>query len=99
MVLVPYVIFVFFGGCVPYNKDDHHQKQFEKDFILFIVKELVLPPFVKMLIFRRLIQKQNLWFHKKFNLIFCLKLSKGPRKGLYLQPLTHVMFALCLLIF
>jgi len=47
MVLVPYVIFVFFGGCVHYNKDDHHQKQFEKDFILFIVKELVLPSFVE----------------------------------------------------
>jgi hypothetical protein len=99
MVLVPYVIFVFFGSCVFYNKDDHHQKQFEKDFILFIVKELVLSSFVEAPFFRRLVQRQNLWFGKNFNLFFCLKLLKGPKKGLYLQPLIHVMFALYLLIF
>jgi len=51
---------VIFGICVAYNKDDHHQKQFEKDFILFIVKELVIPSFVKAPFFRRLIQKKNL---------------------------------------
>jgi len=71
MVLVPYVIFVFFGGCVHYNKDHHHQKQFEKDFILFIVKELVPPSFVEAPFFKKLVQKQNLWFNKNLNLIFC----------------------------
>jgi hypothetical protein len=99
MLLVPYIIFVFFGSCVPYNKDDHYWKQFEKDFILFIVKELVPPSFVEVPFFRRLVQNQNIWFNKKFNLIFCLKMPKGPRKGLYLQRLIHVMLALYLFIF
>jgi hypothetical protein len=47
----------FFGGTMPYSKNDPHQIQFEEDLVLFIAKELVLlffveAPFLKRLILR-----------------------------------------------
>jgi hypothetical protein len=49
------IIFAFFGSFVPYNKNDLHQKQFEKDVVLFITKELVPLSFIEAPCFRRLI--------------------------------------------
>jgi hypothetical protein len=53
----PSNIVSFFGNVAPYFKDDPHQKQFEKDLLLFIAKELVPLSFVKSPFFRRLILK------------------------------------------
>jgi hypothetical protein len=35
-------IYFFFGYDVPYPNNDPHQKEFEEDLTLFIVKELVI---------------------------------------------------------
>jgi hypothetical protein len=47
--LVPSIIFAFFGSFVLYNKNDPYKKQFEKDRMLFIAKELVLYHLLKLL--------------------------------------------------
>jgi len=44
------------GSYVPYNKNiDPHQKQFKKDFVLFITKELMPLSFIEAPFFNRLI--------------------------------------------
>jgi hypothetical protein len=50
---------VAFNSVIPYFKDDHHQKQFVKDLVLFIANELVPLFFVELPFFQRLVMKQN----------------------------------------
>jgi hypothetical protein len=53
------IISTFSGIYVPYNKNDHHEKQFEKDLVLCIAKKLVPLLVVEATFFRRLIIRQN----------------------------------------
>jgi len=42
----PFIFSSFFDSSVPYTKNDFHQKQFEKDLVLFIIKELMPLTFI-----------------------------------------------------
>lgn len=61
------------------------KKQIEEDIVLFIVKKIVHLSFVETPFLKRLILRQNsqLIFYpsKSLNMIFCLRLLWGPRKG------------------
>jgi hypothetical protein len=54
----------FFGSEMPYPKVDSHQREFEEDLTLFIVKEQIPLSFVEALFLRRLILRHN--FHLTF---------------------------------
>jgi hypothetical protein len=45
--LIALAIFLFFGNCIPYNKNDLHQIQFEEDIRFVIAKEFFPLPFVE----------------------------------------------------
>ncbi len=58
--LIALSIFLFcFGNCIPYNKSDLHQIQFEEYLRFFVAKELFPLSFVGKTFFRKLILKQN----------------------------------------
>jgi hypothetical protein len=56
----PFQPFLFFlSSEMPYPKVDSHQREFEEDLTLFIVKEQMPLSFVEALFFRRLILRHN----------------------------------------